>query len=75
MLKAISDELVSDLEGLRFGPPVTHVYNPLVYARAPWDAHCDRYGAGAREVVMVGLNPGPWGFARADKGPGGSRGC
>lgn len=45
--------------------PVTHVYNPLVYA---WKAHCEYlrlYGAGAsREVVLLGMNPGPWGMAQ-----------
>ena len=32
-LKQITDDLIADLDGLTFGPPVTHVYNPLVYAR------------------------------------------
>ena len=49
---------------LRFAPPVTHVYNPLSYA---WGAHerfLRRYGGGAKEVVLVGMNPGPWGMAQ-----------
>lgn len=51
--------------GLRFGPPVTHVYNPLDYA---WGAHAEyleRYG-GSREgrVILLGMNPGPWGMAQ-----------
>ncbi|GMV42565.1 MAG: hypothetical protein AMXMBFR64_42810 [Myxococcales bacterium] len=63
-LQHITDELIGRLDGLSFGPPVTHVYNPLVYARAPWDAYCQRYGGGKREVLMVGLNPGPFGMAQ-----------
>ena len=64
MLKAITDDLVTDLAGLRFAPPVTHVYNPLVYARAAWDAYCERYGATTpREVLLVGMNPGPCGLS------------
>jgi single-strand selective monofunctional uracil DNA glycosylase len=49
---------------LRFGAPVAHVYNPLDYA---WAAHGDyirRFGQGRREVVLVGMNPGPWGMVQ-----------
>ncbi|MSP91024.1 MAG: single-stranded DNA-binding protein [Myxococcales bacterium] len=64
MLNQITDDLIRDLDGLPFGPPVTYVYNPLVYARAPWDVYCERYGVGPREVLLVGLNPGPFGMAQ-----------
>jgi single-strand selective monofunctional uracil DNA glycosylase len=45
-LVGISRELARRVGKLRFGPPVTHVYNPLVYARAPHEAYLRRYGAG-----------------------------
>jgi single-strand selective monofunctional uracil DNA glycosylase len=64
MLKQITDDLVADLDGLAFGPPVTHVYNPLVYARQAWDLYCRRYGQGEREVLLLGMNPGPFGMAQ-----------
>lgn len=32
-VKQITDDLVADLDGLTFRPPVTNVYNPLLYAR------------------------------------------
>jgi single-strand selective monofunctional uracil DNA glycosylase len=64
MLKQITDELVADLDGLTFGPPVTHVYNPLVYAREAWDLYCEKYGQGRREILLVGMNPGPFGMAQ-----------
>ena len=64
MLKKITDELVSKLDGLSFSAPVTHVYNPLVYAREPWDCYCDLYGQGPREILMLGMNPGPWGMSQ-----------
>lgn len=64
MLEQITDELIASLDGMTFGPPVTHVYNPLVYARAAWDAYCARYGQGEREVLLVGMNPGPFGMAQ-----------
>ena len=56
--------LVRDVAGLRFGPPVTHVYNPLVYARAPYQRYLERFGRAPREVVLLGMNPGPWGMAQ-----------
>ena len=64
MLSQITDDLVSDLSDLSFGPPVSHVYNPLVYARAAWDQYCERFGRGRREVVLIGMNPGPFGMAQ-----------
>jgi single-strand selective monofunctional uracil DNA glycosylase len=51
-LGKITDEFTRDLAPLRFGPPVTHVYNPLTYARAPWDAYCQRYGQGRRQDLV-----------------------
>lgn len=64
MLKAITDDLVTDLEALAFGAPVACVYNPLEYARGAWDAYCARFGEAPREVLMLGMNPGPFGMAQ-----------
>lgn len=63
-LTTITDDLVAALSPLTFSPPVTHVYNPLIYARAPWDAYCERYGKGQREVLLIGMNPGPFGMCQ-----------
>jgi single-strand selective monofunctional uracil DNA glycosylase len=63
-MRAITDRLVRDLAPLGFSAPVTHVYNPLVYARAPWEQYCDRYGRGQPEALLVGMNPGPFGMAQ-----------
>jgi single-strand selective monofunctional uracil DNA glycosylase len=52
------------MKKLRFSDPVTHVYDPLDYARAPWEAYCERFGAGPREVLLIGMNPGPFGMAQ-----------
>lgn len=60
----ITDELVDALEGLCFGPPVTHVYNPLVYARASHNQYLKKYGKRRREIILLGMNPGPWGMAQ-----------
>jgi single-strand selective monofunctional uracil DNA glycosylase len=63
-LVAISRELSGQVDALRF-PSVPFVYNPLVYARAPHEAYLERWGSKTpREVVMVGMNPGPFGMAQ-----------
>jgi single-strand selective monofunctional uracil DNA glycosylase len=62
--RKILDALIADLADLRFGPPVSFVYNPLVYARASYEAYGKRYGAPGKEVVLLGMNPGPWGMAQ-----------
>ncbi len=63
-LLQITENLVEELGGLKFSRPVTHVYNPLVYARQPHEQYLVRYGREAKEAVFVGMNPGPWGMAQ-----------
>ncbi len=63
-LSSIADSLVRKLKHLHFGPPITHVYNPLEYARDSHRIYVDRYGRAPREVVLIGMNPGPWGMAQ-----------
>ncbi len=58
------DRLVKDMRALRFKAPVSHVYNPLQYARAQWDMYVGKYGHGRREVILLGMNPGPWGMVQ-----------
>ncbi|GMU93741.1 MAG: hypothetical protein AMXMBFR4_27990 [Candidatus Hydrogenedentota bacterium] len=60
----ISRELAQTVGPLRFGPPVAYVYNPLVYARAPHELYLARFGGGPKEVLLVGMNPGPFGMAQ-----------
>jgi len=60
----IAQELAAEVDRLTFAPPVTHVYNPLDYA---WDAHVkylERFGDAPKEVLFLGMNPGPWGMAQ-----------
>lgn len=63
-IEAITDALVEDLRPLRFSRPVTHVYNPLEYARAPYAKYLQRYAKPPKQVVLVGMNPGPWGMSQ-----------
>lgn len=63
-LQRISDDLSAALSVLTFSPPVTHVLDPLDYARAPHHLYLERYGSAPKEVVFLGMNPGPFGMAQ-----------
>jgi single-strand selective monofunctional uracil DNA glycosylase len=65
--KALADaarKLCRDLAPLRFGAPVTHVYNPLVYASEPHARYLSLYAPGKKRIVYLGMNPGPFGMAQ-----------
>jgi single-strand selective monofunctional uracil DNA glycosylase len=63
-LVQISRRLCRDVDRLQFGPPVEYVYNPLKYARATHEAYLGRFGAATGRVVLLGMNPGPFGMAQ-----------
>jgi single-strand selective monofunctional uracil DNA glycosylase len=63
-IAAVTDELVTRLRPLRFGAPVTHIYNPLAYARKGYDRYVNRFGNTTKQVVLIGMNPGPFGMAQ-----------
>ena len=63
-LKQITDNLARDLDRLEFSSPVSHVYNPLRYARRSYDRYLRTYGRRPKRVILVGMNPGPWGMAQ-----------
>jgi len=63
VLKATSD-LRDQVNQLSFDDPVAWVYNPLNYA---WDLHAAyvrQWGASKRRVLLMGMNPGPWGMVQ-----------
>ena len=60
----IAERLCAELRPLKFASPVTHVYNPLEYAAVSYRAYIERYGRRPREVVLLGMNPGPWGMVQ-----------
>jgi len=60
----ISREEARALGKIRIGPPVTHVYSPLIYAREPWERYLQKYARAPKEALFVGMNPGPWGMAQ-----------
>jgi single-strand selective monofunctional uracil DNA glycosylase len=61
-LLACARELSQTLATLHFAPPIAHVYDPLQYAWAPYEAYLTRYGAARKRVVLLGMNPGPFGM-------------
>jgi single-strand selective monofunctional uracil DNA glycosylase len=60
----ISRALARDVDRLRFAAPVSYVYNPLRYAAGLHEQYLRRYGAGPKKVVLLGMNPGPFGMAQ-----------
>ncbi|MEM6257253.1 MAG: single-stranded DNA-binding protein [Planctomycetota bacterium] len=60
----LSRRLRDTVNKLTFADPVTHVYNPLGYAWAMHEAFIERFGLGTKRVLMLGMNPGPWGMAQ-----------
>jgi single-strand selective monofunctional uracil DNA glycosylase len=63
-LVAVSRRLARAVDRLSFAAPVAYVYDPLIYARAPHEAYLERWGAGPRETLLLGMNPGPFGMAQ-----------
>ena len=62
-LVTIAKRMARKLKPLEFAAPVTHVYNPLEYAWKPHEQYLSRFD-GPREIVLLGMNPGPWGMAQ-----------
>jgi len=60
--RGINDRLLAGLAELEFSLPVAHVYNPLIYARATYDRYLQLYACSHRPLIMLGMNPGPFGM-------------
>jgi single-strand selective monofunctional uracil DNA glycosylase len=63
-LIAAARALSAEVDGLAFAAPVSHRYNPLAYARDAHELYLRRYGAGRKQVVFLGMNPGPFGMVQ-----------
>jgi single-strand selective monofunctional uracil DNA glycosylase len=63
-LIAVAKRLSTELRGMSFSPPVTHVYAPLDYAWAPHRRYLERYGTTKGRTLFLGMNPGPWGMVQ-----------
>jgi len=71
LVSPVADALISsavrlsaEVERLAFAPPVSHIYNPLIYAWQAHELYLRRYGASRKKVVFIGMNPGPFGMVQ-----------
>jgi len=56
--------LCDALRRLQFQSPVTHIYNPLEYAMVPHRQFVSSYCTDTKDVLYIGINPGPYGMAQ-----------
>ncbi|MDY0000815.1 MAG: single-stranded DNA-binding protein [Polyangia bacterium] len=63
-ITTVSERLARAVDALAFAPPVHTVYNPLGYAWAPHAEYLRIYGQGQKEVLLLGMNPGPFGMVQ-----------
>jgi single-strand selective monofunctional uracil DNA glycosylase len=59
-----SRRLSERLAPIRFGEPVTHVYNPLEHAARGYRKYLRRFADSPKRVVFLGMNPGPYGMTQ-----------
>lgn len=62
-LLSATRDLAQKSARLQFHTP-SHVYNPLIYAWAAHQEYRRRYGVKRGRVLLLGMNPGPWGMAQ-----------
>uniref|UniRef100_A0A8C6XIL4 Single-strand-selective monofunctional uracil-DNA glycosylase 1 n=1 Tax=Naja naja TaxID=35670 RepID=A0A8C6XIL4_NAJNA len=60
----IEREQIVRLNSLSFLDPVQYVYNPLDYAWEPHQDYVRKYCHSRKEVLFLGMNPGPFGMAQ-----------
>lgn len=66
-----SDKIIAAAAALRdtvnkfsFAEPTAYVYNPLDYAWSAHERYLKLYATGRKRVLMIGMNPGPFGMAQ-----------
>ena len=59
----LAQRLGRAVDRLEFSTP-SHVYNPLRYAWPSLRQYLQRFGAARGRVLLLGMNPGPWGMAQ-----------
>lgn len=60
----ISRQHAAAVDRLTFASPVAYVYNPLDYAAPLHEAYLRRFGGRPGRMLLLGMNPGPWGMAQ-----------
>lgn len=57
-------ELANELRPMLFSNPVTHTYLTVDYAREGYEAYLETYANSKKRVLLLGMNPGPYGMAQ-----------
>jgi len=63
-LVAVAKRLRAAVDRLVFAEPVAYVYNPLTYAWSAHRAYLERFGGRGARVLLLGMNPGPFGMVQ-----------
>ena len=63
-LLKIETVLADELLKLDFDVKVSHIYNPVDYAYKPHFEYYRKFCQSSAEVIMIGLNPGPFGMSQ-----------
>lgn len=63
LIKA-AKKLSEAVNSLSFCSPTSFIYNPLDYARVIHQQYLQLAGQGKKKVVLLGMNPGPFGMAQ-----------
>ncbi len=63
-LTTAAKRLSEVVNSLSFGEPTSFIYNPLDYAWAIHEQYLKLAGVGKKKVVLLGMNPGPFGMAQ-----------
>ena len=63
-LVSVSRKLSRAVAALPTSEAAAFTYNPLEYARAPHEDYLKKFGTGKKEVLLLGMNPGPFGMAQ-----------
>jgi len=56
--------LAEELRPLKFSGPVTHTYLTIDYAREGYEGYLRKFGDSKKKVLLLGMNPGPFGMAQ-----------
>jgi single-strand selective monofunctional uracil DNA glycosylase len=60
----LENDLISQLNGLSYGPDVEFIYNPIQYAYNLHKAFLKKFLVTHKKVLFLGINPGPWGMCQ-----------
>ena len=64
LTRAAALRLADAVDVLDFSPPTAHIYNPLRYAWSGHEAYLSQHARAEKQVVFLGMNPGPFGMAQ-----------